>query len=126
MGKKILVVDDDHTMLTFVHDVLEAGGYEVTCADGGQEAIDILEESRFDCVVLDYHMPDKDGFDVMGAMYKHRDRTPTIVFTSKVEPHHEAALQGLGNVKMTLKKPCKAEALLKAVGDVIREETPVS
>ena len=121
MGKKVLAVDDDHTMLTFVRDVLEADGYNVTCAGGGQEAIDILEKSRFDCVVLDYFMPDKDGFDVMGAMYKHKDRTPTIVFTSGIKPHNEAALQGLGNVWRVLKKPCNAETLLRAVGDVFRE-----
>ena len=122
MKKRIPVVDDDRTMLVFVRDVLEAGGYDVTCVSGGQEAIDILKEQVFDCIVLDYHMAGKDGFDVMGSMFKRKDRTPTIVLTSKIESHQEAALQGLGNVKKTLKKPSNAEALLKAVMDVLDGE----
>ena len=61
----------------------------------------------------------------MGTMYKHKDRTPTIELTSGIKAHNEAAMQGLGNVRKVLKKPCNAEALLKAAGDVLGEEKPV-
>ena len=116
MGKHILAVDDDKTMLVFIKNTLMKHGYEVTCVSGGKEAIEILKEQTFDCVILDFYMPEKDGLDVVGSMYSRKDRTPTIVFTNKIEPHHEAGVQGFGIVREVLKKPCPAEKLLEAVG----------
>ena len=119
MGKHILAVDDDKTMLEFIRGVLVPHGYEVTCASGGKEAIEILKEQTFDCVILDFYMPEKDGLDVVGSMYSRKDRTPTIVFTNKIEPHHEAGVQGFGIVKAVLKKPCTVEKLTEVVKSVL-------
>ena len=66
-------------------------------------------------------MPEKDGIDVAASMYHRRDKTPVIVFASKVQAHEEAALQGLANVREFLKKPCSVEILLETVGRVVNE-----
>ena len=121
MGKRILAADDDNTMLGFIKNVLAPHGYEVTCVSGGIEAIELLKEQTFDCVILDFYMPEKDGLDVVGSMYSRKDRTPTIVFTNKIEPHHEAGIQGFGIVREVLKKPCSAEKLLETVESVIAQ-----
>ena len=115
MGKKVLAVDDDRVMLEFLRTVLCEGGYETTCASGGQEAIDILRAQRFDCVLLDFDMPEKDGVDVCGSMFRRKDRTPTIIFTSKIEVAQEACMRGLANVTDTLKKPCSMDRILASV-----------
>lgn len=122
MAKKILAVDDDLVMLGFVRDILYANGYDAICATGGQEAIDILNQQTFDCAILDFKMPGKDGIDVAASMFQRRDKTPVIVFTSRVQEHEEAALQGLANVREFLKKPCSGENLLEAVGRVIAKK----
>ena len=121
MGKHILAVDDDNTMLEFIKNALTPHGYEVICVSGGKEAIEILKEQTFDCVILDFYMPEKDGLDVVGSMYSRKDRTPTIVFTNKIEPHHEAGVQGFGIVREVLKKPCSAEELIEAVERVLAD-----
>ena len=117
----ILAVDDDKTMLEFIRGALVPHGYEVTCVSGGKEAIEILKEQTFDCVILDFYMLEKDGLDVVGSMYSRKDRTPTIVFTNKIEPHHEACIQGFGIVREVLKKPCPAEKLLETVGRIVND-----
>ena len=118
MAKKILAVDDDLVMLGFVRDILYANGYDTICATGGQEAIDILKQQAFDCAILDYKMPGKDGMDVAASMFQRRDKTPVIVFTAKVQEHEKAAFLGLANVKEFLKKPCSQKTLLETVDRV--------
>lgn len=115
MGKRILAVDDDRVVLQFIRSVLTPHGYDVTCVDGGQAAIDILKEQTFTCVILDFYMPEKDGLDVIDSMYKRKDRTPTIVFSAKLEAHYEAAVQGFGIVREVLKKPCSPAKLVETV-----------
>ena len=122
MAKKILAVDDDKTMLVFIKNTLMKHGYEVTCVSGGEEAIEILKEQTFDCVILDFYMPEKDGLDVVGSMYSRKDRTPTIVFTNKIEAHHEAGVQGFGIVREVLKKPCSVEVLFETVERVMNDD----
>lgn len=120
MKNRILAVDDDKVMLEFIRGALTGAGYDVTCVTGGQDAIDILAQQIFDAIVLDYYMPGKDGLDVVASMYSRKDRTPTIVFTtSKIEPHHEAGVQGFGIVKAVLKKPCTVEKLTEVVKSVL-------
>ncbi|MBR5969306.1 MAG: response regulator [Lachnospiraceae bacterium] len=113
--KRILAVDDDETTLGFVSEVLSAQGCEVVCASGGAEAIEILKEQSFDGVVLDFYMPEKDGLDVIASMYGRKDRTPTIIFTSKLSPAYEAAVQGFGITREILYKSCTASQLAEAV-----------
>ena len=119
MTKKVLAIDDDLLMLGFIRDALHADGYEVVCVEGGQDAINILDEYQFDCVVLDFYLPDRDGLDIVSAMYKKRLQTPAIIFSSSISPHRENYLQGFGIVKEILKKPCSVEKLSETVGRVV-------
>ena len=121
MEKHVLAVDDDAVSLRFVERTLSPLGYEVTCANSAQEAIDMLKVQKFDCIILDFYMPGKDGLDVIGSMYSRQDRTPTIVLSAKLEEHYEAAVQGFGIVHEVLKKPCPAEKLLEAVGRIVND-----
>ena len=118
MAKKILAVDDDPVMLCFVRDALHANGYDAFCAADGQECIDFLMRQTFDCVILDFKMPGKDGIDVAASMFQRKDKTPVIVFSSKVQEHEAAAIQGLANVREFLKKPCSEKTLLETVEKV--------
>ncbi len=62
---KILVVDDDAAVRTFVQDVLAVEGYDVSTADDGYAALRAVEAVRPDCVVLDVMMPGLDGHAVL-------------------------------------------------------------
>ena len=119
MTKRILAVDDDVVMLSFVSEVLTANGYDVICATGGEEAIRIMGEQSFDGVLLDFFMPDKDGLDVICAMYGKRKHTPTIIITTGLSDYYTASVQGFGITREILKKPVTAEQLLEAVARLL-------
>jgi CheY-like chemotaxis protein len=75
MSKNILVVDDEPGSLKFISYFLRKDGYEVTEASDGAEAVELIENSRFDLVLSDVRMPRVDGV----ALALHvRFRTPTI------------------------------------------------
>ena len=125
MGKRVLAVDDDAMMLAVIRNTLRNAEYEVTCAASGREAIDRLKMEKYDCIVLDFYMPDNDGLDVVGFMYSKRIRIPVIIFSSNIEAYHEAGVQAFGVVKEILKKPSSVSELLQTVERVIREEEGV-
>ncbi|MGD0058288.1 MAG: response regulator [Verrucomicrobiia bacterium] len=62
--KRLLVVDDDPSILETLVDVLTAKGYEVLTADQADGALSLLRRQAFDLVLLDYQMPGKNGFEL--------------------------------------------------------------
>lgn len=65
MPHRLLVVDDDDAIRVMVTKILERVGYSITTARDGQEAIEKLETSEFDGMLLDLMMPRVDGFGVI-------------------------------------------------------------
>ena len=59
--KKIIVVDDDPDLVTFMTSLLEDNGYVTSSAGDGQEGIDKVRSDRPDLIVLDITMPEKSG-----------------------------------------------------------------
>ncbi len=75
MAKKILVVDDDPSLVRLVTQVLTDKGYEVLKANNGQEALRLLFAQKPDLVLLDVVMPGIDGWQTCSRI---RDISPTI------------------------------------------------
>jgi two-component system response regulator RegX3 len=61
---RVLVVDDEDSILEFVSYNLEKDGYEVACAHDGDEALEQAAETEFDLIILDIMLPGADGFEV--------------------------------------------------------------
>lgn len=61
---KLLVVDDEPSVLQFLRMTLEPLAEDVVTLEDGQEAAKILDGQRFDGVILDVHMPEMDGFEL--------------------------------------------------------------
>jgi len=64
---RLLVVDDERSMRELLSIVLRREGYDVTLAENGRRAIELLERGRFDLLVSDIKMPDMTGVDVLRA-----------------------------------------------------------
>ena len=75
MSKNILVVEDEPASLEFISQVLRKEGYRVSGARDGAEAIELLDNTRFDLVLTDIRMPRLDG--VALAMHI-LSRLPTV------------------------------------------------
>ena len=81
---KILVVDDEKTLVKGMKFNLENEGYEVECAYDGTSALELAREGRFDLILLDVMMPEMDGLE---ACMKIREfsNIPIIMLTAKSE-----------------------------------------
>ncbi|MDB4987570.1 MAG: hybrid sensor histidine kinase/response regulator [Myxococcaceae bacterium] len=82
--RRVLVVDDSITTRALVKSIVEEGGYDVTAARDGVEALRLLQAQRFDLVVSDVQMPNMDGFalteQIRGA--PKLARLPVVLVTS--------------------------------------------
>ena len=83
--KRLLVIEDDAAERLSIIALLEHDDIEIIAAGTGAEGLDLLNEERFDCVVLDLSLPDMSGFDVLQSLSG--DDTladlPVIVFTGR-------------------------------------------
>ncbi len=80
--KKVLIVDDEQSLLESLEMFFSDSGYDVACASTAQEGFD--RASRFcpDVIVLDIRLPDKDGFQVLEELRRRKDATPVIMITA--------------------------------------------
>jgi DNA-binding response OmpR family regulator len=82
---KILVIEDETLILTFLERGLTAEGHIVDTATRGEEGLDRLRDGRPDVVVLDVMLPGIDGFDVLAAVRAIDPELPVIMLTARGE-----------------------------------------
>ena len=79
--KKILLIDDDESVLQTYALLLEENGYSVVTANCGRKALEEFFSQPFDLVITDLTMPDLDGFTVIEEVKRNSPDTPVITFT---------------------------------------------
>jgi len=102
-----LIVDDDDGIRSVVDIALGlVGGFDVTEATSGEEALRLLEDHRFDVIVLDVMMPGLDGPSTLSRIRKTLNgaSVPVVFLTAKAQPHERRALEALG-VRGVIVKP---------------------
>ena len=83
-GRKILVVEDDETLLDVLKYNLAKEGYEVVTAVDGVQALEIARSENPDLIILDIMLPKLDGFEVCRILRKEMT-VPILMLTAKVE-----------------------------------------
>ncbi len=81
--KKVLVVDDEQSILTLLQYNLRQAGYEVITAMDGEEGRDLTLSEKPDLVVLDLMLPKMDGVEVCKQLRQQRNFTPILMLTAK-------------------------------------------
>lgn len=71
--KEILVVDDNVAICEMYRDVLEEDGYSVTAANSGREALELLDNKRFDMILLDIMMDEMNGWQLLERIRERDD-----------------------------------------------------
>jgi len=84
-NKKVLIVDDEPDTLELVKLVLESGGFETLLAASGTQALEQIERTRPDLVLLDIMMPDMDGWDVFRKIKEKDPKIPIAILTAKAQ-----------------------------------------
>ena len=86
VGLRVLLVDDSRVQRVVATNILRNHGLRVTCANDGQEAVNVLENTDFDLVLMDVEMPVMDGFAAIAAIRQRenvaRKHTPVVALTS--------------------------------------------
>lgn len=125
--KRILVVDDSSTVRKMLTMGLTSLGYEVSTAEDGNDALNVLDKTRVDLVLTDLNMPNLDGF---GLIRKIREKPamavlPVIVLTSKDDSvSMRAALDAGANIY--LHKPAPLPKLKYKVQSLLADSSPAA
>jgi DNA-binding response OmpR family regulator len=90
---RILIVDDEATIRLTLGMLLKRAGYEVTSAENGHDAVTLLEQQRFDLMLVDLKMPEMDGMQVVAAARQRQADLAIIVLTG--HGSLETAVEGL-------------------------------
>jgi two-component system response regulator PilR (NtrC family) len=77
MKSRVLVVDDEESIREFLEIMLRKEGYEVTCAEDGAKALDIIKKKSIDLVISDLQMPNMTGIELLRQV---RDQYPELLF----------------------------------------------
>lgn len=96
---RVLVVDDDDAIRSVLEIALGlVGGFDVTNASSGLEALDIVAHQSFDVIVLDVMMPGLDGPSTLERLRTTPDTAdvPVVFLTAKAQPHERRELESLG------------------------------
>src|SRR4029453_9005300 len=100
---KILVVDDEPSILKLLKEALTQWGYQVVCVGTGSEALEAIRTELFDAAITDIRMPEMSGLDLLREIKRHDDSIEVVVMTgyptiaSAVEALKEGAYNYLSN-----------------------------
>jgi len=122
MGRKqILIVESQPDLRATLHGGSYDQQYDVVTAESGVEALCALEQTRFDLVMMDMDLPDKNGIELLEMIKNRRPSTPVILVdqSSSVQKAVEGIRKGAHDY---LSKPVSIEELEKRFSSVLREE----
>ncbi len=83
--KHLLVIEDDLTQLNAMVNLISSGEVQITAVRSGAEALEALQNAKFDCIVVDLGLPDLAGDELIERirMQRNHARTPVIVYTGR-------------------------------------------
>jgi two-component system alkaline phosphatase synthesis response regulator PhoP len=121
MSQRILVVDDDKSIVKVLTAYLEQSGYQVFPAYDGDMALHVLRRERPDLVILDLMMPNRDGHEVTAIVRADKTlaTTPIIMLTARVEDTDKIVGLELG-ADDYITKPFNAHEVVARVKSLLR------
>ena len=82
MNHKLLIVDDDYAIRSFLEEALKDNGYDVEKAENGTEALKILEKNNIDLIISDLKMPEVDGLELLSAVKENYHNTGLLLMSA--------------------------------------------
>ena len=125
MLAKVLLVEDEKSIVTLIKYNLEKEGFKVFCSETGEDALKIIKEKMPDLVILDWMLPDTSGIDVCRQIKvdKKLKNIPVLILTAKGEPDDK--IKGLEvGADDYVTKPFNNKELLLRIKSLIKRSKP--
>jgi len=116
----ILIVDDQENMCWILSKVLSDAGFAVATAETAAEALAIAANGKVSAAIIDYRLPDKNGFDLLLALHQHQPQLPAVLITSYGSKRLREEALRLG-FRAYLDKPFDNRALIAALRATLQE-----
>ncbi|QKJ21923.1 response regulator transcription factor [Poseidonibacter lekithochrous] len=82
---KILLLEDDSMLNEMISEYLNSTGHVVKNATTGHECMELLEEEKFDLLILDINLPDINGFTILERLHEQKRMIPTIYISALID-----------------------------------------
>jgi two-component system, NtrC family, response regulator AtoC len=119
MRQKILIIDDEQSLLESLEMFLSEAGYEVESAPTAREGMQKLADFNPDVIILDIRLPDRDGFTVLEELKRRDDGKPVIMITAFHDMETTIRTVKLGAFEY-IPKPIDVDELEQAVRKAVR------
>lgn len=122
--KRILIVEDEESLLKLETILLTVKGYEVAGALTGNEALKKISVEKFDLILLDIMLPDIDGFEVCTRVKKdpRSSGIPVVMLTAKKNPDDLERGVACG-ASSYLTKPFKSAMIIEVIEKLLRSSS---
>ncbi len=125
MNPKVLLIEDDTTMLTLLRTLLRFEGFEVAQMEGDDDLEGIMDSIRLekpDLVLLDVHLRLVNGFDLFHSIRKDKDlRNVRVIMSSGIDFSQKCLDEGVDGF---VQKPYMPEELIQKIRDLFRGQKP--
>jgi len=87
MADRVLIVDDDKSVIDILYKVIRSNGFDADLAHSGEEALVMAGAGNYDLILLDINMHGLDGFEVIRILRERGYKTPIIVVSGRKEDY---------------------------------------
>lgn len=124
-GRRILVVDDDESVRTAAHELLERYHCIVETAHNGNEASYMVRNldprASYDVIIADIRLPDMNGYELLMKLRQMLDRVPLVLMTGfGYDPGHTIVRARREGVRSVLYKPFRLDQLVNTIEETVR------
>ena len=114
MSTRVLIVDDEKDFLDIMAERMEARGMDVSTACSAEDALKMVQTESYDAVIIDFLMPEMDGFSALKMFKASRPDLSVILLTANVtqEQRNEAINRGALDV---IEKPADLNLLTQKI-----------
>jgi len=123
-GLHLLIVEDEPDSRDLIVFVLEDEGAEITAVESAQEALLFLEQSRFDVILCDIHLPDQDGYELL-QQWREREaelglESILAIAVTGLLGEMDKQLAGTAGFSLHIPKPIDTEKLPQVIATVVK------